>query len=1230
MKVKEIDRTANIAWSPAAHHPIYLAAGTAAQQLDATFNTTAALEIYALNLTEPGLDMCMKGSVVSDYRFHKVVWGCEGMKTSELSSGVIVGGADDGNIMIYDAAKLILGESALIHHNTKHTGPVHSLDFNKFQDCLLASGATESEVYIWDLNNPAAPVTLGAKSQPPEDVTCVSWNCQVQHILASTFPARCIVWDLRKNEPIIKVSDSSSRLRCKVVAWHPEVATQLCLASEDDHSPVIQLWDLRFATSPLKTLEHHQRGILSIAWCQQDPDLLLSCGKDNRILCWNPNSSSENGEVLCELPTGSQWSFDVAWCTRNPAVIANSSCDGHVSVYSLMGGQQQTQCSSKIAESFPGAEKLIQPPNVESIHRHISVSLQKPPKWVRKPVGASFGFGGKLVSFSTEVTSNTQTQDLPSRRIVQICQVVTEPELLKNSEKLESSLANGNLVEFCQSKVEGSRNEQEKLVWNFLQATFNSTPRAQMLSLLGYSYEKVGSEINSILKSKGALSLDNVDLNEQLSNLSTGNNSIPGDGSDAFDTIAMKIKDEPLLIETDSTVDTELEIPMKETDGLISQALLTGNISSAVEICIQDNRWADALVLAQAGGQELLQKTQQLYFKSVNTNASKLISAVVTSDWMTMVKNCNINCWKEILAAILTYAKPQDFPTLCETLGTRLEKDPNLQQNSALCYISAGNLERLAQSWVKVNDSLDALQNLIEQVMILRKAVEQLSGAAPPLETGVLSSLLGQYAELLATQGSLSSASTYLVDPNERTLAILRDRIYQALGHRSPNFPFQRVDVRRSSSISQSHVSNVQYQQQQQQQQPANPVPTQRHSSFSHPQQPNQYPFSSVPQSLPSTYAYPSTNTIPQASSYQQPMVSSPPPGMIQPMPTSAPPPSAAEPPQPSLKTRQNSGGSHHLSQRYPRHLHDPSVYSENTYSSQQFYQQPQAFPSSQMNSFQSQAPFYSPDASGGGNYSYPPASVGAFQPQPQYGSYPPDDAPQAPVSNQAPPPVSLPSSYGEVKPGWNDPPPLKQPAAKTLSCEKPVSSTFESSAAPITSPFPELPVNEPHVGQTPGGYFVPSFPPQNPAAVMNPAASMVPNTMPPPEETKQQQQHPVEQPKEKGPIPPEHQVLQDIFEDLRRQCQQVATNPQTRRKLDDVAKKLENLYDKLRDNSLSNPVTLGLHQVVQAIMQSDYANALGIHGQLVANANFSEISGFMPSLKVLLQTSSQLNVFLQ
>lgn len=32
----------------------------------------------------------------------------------------------------------------------------------------------------------------------------------------------------------------------------------------------------------------YYRGVLSIAWCIQDPELLISCGKDSRILCWNP------------------------------------------------------------------------------------------------------------------------------------------------------------------------------------------------------------------------------------------------------------------------------------------------------------------------------------------------------------------------------------------------------------------------------------------------------------------------------------------------------------------------------------------------------------------------------------------------------------------------------------------------------------------------------------------------------------------------------------------------------------------------------------------------------------------------------------------------------------------------------------------------------------------------------------------------------------------------------
>lgn len=42
--------------------------------------------------------------------------------------------------------------------------------------------------------------------------------------------------------------------------------------------------------------------------------------------------------MLYELPTNTQWCFDIQWCPRNPAVLSAASFDGRISVYSVMGG----------------------------------------------------------------------------------------------------------------------------------------------------------------------------------------------------------------------------------------------------------------------------------------------------------------------------------------------------------------------------------------------------------------------------------------------------------------------------------------------------------------------------------------------------------------------------------------------------------------------------------------------------------------------------------------------------------------------------------------------------------------------------------------------------------------------------------------------------------------------------------------------------------------------------
>lgn len=68
MKIKELHKTVNVAWSPSAQYPILLAAGTAAQQLDASFSTNASLDLYSLNLQQPGYDMQLNVSVPSEQR----------------------------------------------------------------------------------------------------------------------------------------------------------------------------------------------------------------------------------------------------------------------------------------------------------------------------------------------------------------------------------------------------------------------------------------------------------------------------------------------------------------------------------------------------------------------------------------------------------------------------------------------------------------------------------------------------------------------------------------------------------------------------------------------------------------------------------------------------------------------------------------------------------------------------------------------------------------------------------------------------------------------------------------------------------------------------------------------------------------------------------------------------------------------------------------------------------
>lgn len=894
--------------------------------------------------------------LLSFFRFNKVVWSSYGFGGAH-PNGLIVGACENGFVQLYSASKIIAREdSALLGQQSKHNGSVLAVDFNPFQANLIATGAADSEIFIWDLNNIANPMTPGTKVTPNEDVLNVHWNKQVQHILASVFASKCVIWDLRKNEPIIKLHDTQSRVRWRSAQWNPEVATQIWIASEEDAAPAVQLWDLRYATAPTKSFQIHQRGVLGLSWCTRDTDLMISCGKDSKILCWNPNTNVPEGEILSEIASTNQWCFDVSWCPRNPALVAGCSFDGTVSIYSLFGGSVvQAQTTSKIADSFPGMDNIQAPLVPQTIQPVVSNDLKKPPKWLRRPAGATFAFGGKLISFNNKDNAKQIT----------VSQVVTDMELVERSTQLEEAIAQGNFIEYCKQKADQSQDQHTRYLWYFIKANFEANPRAEMLNLLGYQVDETAEKFKQFIKKDDAME----NLNKQVENT-----SLQGDGAAVFDQIH----------QNGLKKDTQFHLRTgPDAEGLICEALLTGNIEAAVDLCMDAGRSTDAIILAMTGGSELLARTQYRYLRDNDSYISNVISALVTRDWTEVVNRCSIETWKEALVAILTHS--EELSDSCQKLGEKLcaesHGDPATIKNAILCAICSGNMEALVDAWQKIQSESSPkktpknIQELVEIIMIMQKASE-IRGKSVEA-TGKVAEILSNYATLLATQGSLASALTYLGPSLDPDLVALKDRLYFALGHKQAQKRVSAPVINRFTRNSFSHGHPPQV-----------PTPT-----FFQPQQVQQSQpqwGSPVPASTPSLFT-PAAPTQPALFTPSMPPVAAPP----------------TDPRPPSVNSGTLGGGGP-LSRKY---VLDPSVRS-NAYG-QTATNTTSMYGGNDSNSY-APSPFAGP---------IPP--VQQFN---QFNTQPFGNMPTATAATEIGQPAMLspPQKNPTPPPGWNDPPPAR------------------------------------------------------------------------------------------------------------------------------------------------------------------------------------------------------------
>ncbi|KAH9849003.1 hypothetical protein C2E23DRAFT_841396 [Lenzites betulinus] len=970
MKLKEIHRTSTFAWSPSPDLPL-LATGTVAGALDESFSNNGQLEIWAPDfLDRSQFDLggegqaAPKASVTTTSRFNRLAWG---YVNGDRPRGVIVAGMENGELDIWDPAKIVANadpSESLILRNKAHTGPVRGLDFNPIQTNLFSSGAVNGEIYVWDLKDPSKPYSPGTRSTKLDEITALAWNHHVQYALAaSSSTGYTVVWDLRGKREVAALAygggagtlaggmqgfggpgfAAGGRRGMSDVAWHPDNATRLVTSSEDDTSPVIMVWDLRNARAPEKILTGHEKGVLSLSWCKQDSDLLLSCGKDNRALCWNPQTS----EIIGELPSADNWAFQVQWCPRNPDLFAAAFFDGTIGIHSIQSTNEAAEAPATAPQT--DASDIFGAPGF-SRGNQATLSLKNPPKWLRRPTSSSFGYGGKLVSVSNLPSAQGKNQS----SVVHVRNVITEATIVERAQKLQSAVEADNLKGLAEEKTAA----EASATWKALLSLFKANSRDELITLLGFSKEEVATRVAEAVANlkKAAATQASFAIEQDVTETdikvhepvvsfaepereatpededgdddaldsaglaaeATPSEASAGGGSDTTSTtrqadgestttvpslfgddpigtpqgdaaadffgsigtartaeddnirvphhnyaldssVAATIGSRPSSVASETLKDNTFRIyptDESETDRLVTKALVLGDFESAVSLCLSSDRFADAILLAGKGGPELLARTQKAYFerRTIQLPYLRLFQSIVTNDLDDIVQNADLQEWQEIFVVLCTFASQEDFSSLAEQLGQRLEFQSNivkssggsdaesqaaeLRRNATLTYLAAGRLERLVNIWVEElaeeekrlvaeHDHVDgslytvhalALQTFLEKVTVFRKAInyvdDDLNMRAPVDDSTVraykLSSLYDryfEYADLLAAQGLVKEAVAFLkLVPAEYTgsagspydFTVGRDRLLKAASEpplRTSSLPAARPSV---------------------------------------------------------------------------------------------------------------------------------------------------------------------------------------------------------------------------------------------------------------------------------------------------------------------------------------------------------------------------------------------------------------------------------------------------
>ena len=954
------------------------------------------------------------------------------------------------------------------------------------------------------------------------------------------------------------------------------------------------------------------------------------------------------------------WTFETRWNPSNPNFIATASFDGKIAVQALQNSttnlptQGELQASDD-ADFFNRSQKEPQ---------SVGFSLSKAPKWLQRPCGANFGFGGKLVSFK-----NIKPDAGAAVSSISITPFAPDDRVASSIGSFEEAMNARDLSEICKERISAALTEEQKADWMVMQTLTAPDSRAALTEYLGFPSVDTG-KADSAKKASMSDEGQAEDGSLQTGQSAEAKNNrlsafFEGRDNDAFlsDLAATKgaKTNSPFQIYSGSESDV---------DKRITRALILGKFENALDASLEEDRLSDAFMIAICGGPPCIERVQKAYFgKQKNgPNYLRLLASIVGKNLWDTVYNADLANWKEVMAALCCYATPEDFPDLCEGLGDRIEEGlkggntaTNIRKDASFCYLAGSKLEKVIDIWIREMEENEkaktedegspfavhvrCLQTFIEKVSVFREVtrfVDSDTNATSGWKLAALYDRYVEYADILAANGQLQAANKYLnLLPDAYPVARLaRNRVASATQKAIVQAPTRSAA---NASVPQRgqpvNTSNLPQRSQPRSQTPANPYAPAASSQAANPYAPS----GASPNkgtAYPSQNGYPQNQPLQQSS--RQPVSMVPPPtsfGSMHSNPTGAPPrnftssPSVPPPSQARDMSNWNDMPESFFKPPPPRRS-TPSIAPQGMIPN----------PGSQGATPGSGPPHYGTQPRATPPLGPPPKgpvgppprnfspSTGAFPSQQHSMDRPSSSAantyapsqPQQATPNSIPPPQRPPiprgpSPYNAPPSG---PPPSNRyapsPGTQTSQTEQPPPLSTRHGppppnpyASPSTTGFPQRPPSQPSVGPPPGG--PPRGPPQGrPTSSGQNAMQTQQGNLPARRYRKSsnlitlpKQEYTKTQSVASGDRSHIPADAKPVFEILSSEFQRVKVKAPSQFKAHvvDAEKRLNLLYDHLNNEDLLTSDTVeSMVELAEAIRTKQYEQAQAIHIEIVSN----------------------------